>query len=285
MTYIQVITPNPDVPCTPGWCLQYVRQAYGLPARYSSATEAWDNSTSQHTDWDFPDCWVPVWFSLATEPAGHVALLAPDGSVYSSSDANTSTPHHHPSLDDLISYYAAGNPLTYLGWTEDVASYPVIADSSIGYESATITPLEDTLSAAEVDAIVLESNKQHIETRRIFLEALAAVPGNVLKQPVPYKDPVTGADTGQPTNLATVVGFTDFQHNATRTSIPAAVLNQNLGDGTNANLAGILVAINAKPAAATNVSGASIDVDVLVARLKAELPAAQFEYFKTQITK
>jgi hypothetical protein len=228
---------------------------------------------------------VPVWFSLATEPAGHVALRTPDGSVYSSSDANTSTPHHHPSLDDLISYYAAGNPLTYLGWTEDVASYPVIADSSIGYESATITPLEDTLSAAEVDAIVLESNKQHIETRRIFLEALAAVPGNVLKQPVPYKDPVTGADTGQPTNLATVVGFTDFQHNATRTSIPAAVLNQNLGDGTNANLAGILVAINAKPAAATNVSGASIDVDVLVARLKAELPAAQFEYFKTQITK
>ena len=228
MSFIQVITPNPDIPCTPGWCLQYVRQTYGLPARYSSATEAWNNSTSQHQDWDFPaDCWVPVWFSLATEPAGHVALRTPDGSVYSSSDANTSTPHHHPSLDDLISYYAAGNPLTYLGWTEDVASYPVIADSSIGYESATITPLEDTLSAAEVDAIVLESNKQHIETRRIFLEALAAVPGNVLKQPVPYKDPVTGADTGQPTNLATVVGFTDFQHNATRTSIPAAVLNQN----------------------------------------------------------
>ena len=70
-------------------------------------------------------------------------------------------------------------------------------------------------------------------------------------------------------------------------NIPAAVLNQTfpLGDGTYPNLAGILSAIYAKPAAVTNVTSASIDVDALVARLKAELPAAQFEYFKTQITK
>ena len=68
-------------------------------------------------------------------------------------------------------------------------------------------------------------------------------------------------------------------------SLPAAVLNQNLGDGTTTNLAGILVAINAKPAGVTNVTGVAVDVDALVARLKAELPAAQFEYFKTQITK
>ena len=150
MTFAQTITPNPDIPCTPGWCLQYVRETYSLPARYSSATEAWANSASQHTDRDFPaDCWVPVWFSLATEPAGHVALLAPDGSVYSSSDANTSIPHHHPSLDNLISYYAAGNPLTYLGWTEDVAGYPVITWSSIDYESATITPQSPTITPKE----------------------------------------------------------------------------------------------------------------------------------------
>ena len=62
-------------------------------------------------------------------------------------------------------------------------------------------------------------------------------------------------------------------------SLPAAVLNQNLGDGTTTNLAGILVAINAKPAGVTNVTGVAVDVDALVARLKAELPAAQFAYF------
>ena len=282
MTFIQVITPNPEIPCTPGWCLQYVRQAYGLPARYSSATEAWDNSTSQHADWDFPaDCWVPVWFSLATEPAGHVALRAPDGSVYSSSDANTSTPHHHPSLDDLISYYAAGNPLTYLGWTEDVAGYPVVADSSIGFESATITPVqEDTLSAESEANIIAAVN---FAFERIKNELPNDTAAAVLGHPVPYKDPVTGADAGQPTTLGTVVGFTDYQHNATRSSVPAAVLNQNIGDGTNANLAGILVAINAKPAGVTNVT--TFDVDALVARLKAELPVAVLAELTAKLTK
>jgi len=227
VTYIQVITPNPDVPCTPGWCLQYVRQAYGLPARYSSATEAWDNSTSQHTDWDFPDCWVPVWFSLATEPAGHVALRAPDGSVYSSSDANTSTPHHHPSLDDLISYYAAGNPLTYLGWTEDVASYPVIADSSIGYESTIITPVqEDDLTPEE--RATLFSVLDKINT------SVAALP-----QPQYWNDLINA--------VARVDGAVP--------NLPAAVLNVEfiLPDGTVTNLAGILSAINAKPVTAGTV--------------------------------
>ena len=267
MTFIQVITPNPEIPCTPGWCLQYVRQTYGLPARYSSATEAWDNSTSQHADWDFPDCWVPVWFSLATERAGHVALRAPDGSVYSSSDANTSTPHHHPSLDDLISYYAAGNPLTYLGWTEDVAGYPVVADSSIGFESATITPVqEDTLSAESEANIIAAVN---FAFERIKNEIPNDTAAAVLRQPVPYKDPVTGADTGQTTSLGTVAGYTDFQHNATRTSLPAAVLGFNYRPG--ANLAGALDAIHLAPAGLT---ASAVDIDALVARLKAELPAA-----------
>jgi hypothetical protein len=40
----------------------------------------------------------------------------------------TNTPHHHPDIQDLINYYAQWGKmrLTYLGWTEDVASYPVI---------------------------------------------------------------------------------------------------------------------------------------------------------------
>lgn len=128
--YTQLITPNPDKPCRPGYCLEYVRTTYDLPIKYGSATEAWNNSTSKHLDTDFPaGCWTPVWFTIDTEPNGHVALLAPDGSVYSASDL-TNNPHHHPDMTDLITYYAKwGNMvLTYLGWTEDVASYPVIAN-------------------------------------------------------------------------------------------------------------------------------------------------------------
>jgi len=45
-----------------------------------------------------------------------------------------------------------------------------------------------------------------------------------------------------------------------------------------------LAAINAKPAAATNVTGAPIDVDGLVARLKAELPAAVLAQLTTKLS-
>jgi hypothetical protein len=141
----QVITPNPNIPCKPGWCLMYVRQTFGLPARYASATEAWENSASQHRDRNFPSgVWVPVWYGIDREPLGHVVLLAPDGSVYSTSD-NSTIPHHHPSLADLEDFYAGwGWPLTYRGWTEDVAGYPVIeASSTINFDSDTITPIQE----------------------------------------------------------------------------------------------------------------------------------------------
>jgi hypothetical protein len=128
----QLITPNPHIPCQPGWCLQYVRQAFNLPAAYPTATAAWEASSSKHRDRNFPNgVWVPVWFSLANEPAGHVALMAPDGSVYSTSDLG-SVPHQHLDLSDLMNYYARyGMTLTYLGWTEDVAGYPVMTSLTL----------------------------------------------------------------------------------------------------------------------------------------------------------
>lgn len=127
MSWAQLITPDPDIDCRPGWCLEYVRKTFGQPARFDTATDAWQASASKHQDRDFPGAWVPVWFSIATVPAGHVALMAPDGSVYSTTDPVALTPVHHPSLADLMGRYArAGLPLTYLGWTEDIAGTPVI---------------------------------------------------------------------------------------------------------------------------------------------------------------
>jgi hypothetical protein len=132
MVYTQIITPNPNVACQPGYCLKYVQDAFGLSAIYPTAIAAWNASSSKHEDRNFPaGCWIAVWFRIATVPAGHVALLAPDGSVYSSSDPNTNVPHHHPSLDALIQYYAKANPLTYLGWTEDVEGTAVIKQGGI----------------------------------------------------------------------------------------------------------------------------------------------------------
>jgi hypothetical protein len=148
---IQIITPNPNIRCEPGWCLQYVRQSFGLPARYGTATEAWEKSPSQHRDRNFPaGVWVPVWYGLDKEPAGHVVLLAPDGSVYSTSDYSN-TAHHHPNLADLENYYARyGMALTYRGWTEDVAGYPVLGSDGINFQSITTTAQEwDEMASKE----------------------------------------------------------------------------------------------------------------------------------------
>jgi hypothetical protein len=139
----QTITPNPNIPAEEGMCLQYVRQTFNLPVRYGSATEAWNNSASKHTDRNFPAGVAhPVWYGLASNVNGHVVLRMADGSVYSTSDYNPNPVHHHPSLADLEAYYAKyGVPLTYRGWTEDVAGYTVIAP-------VTPTPEKDELDMA-----------------------------------------------------------------------------------------------------------------------------------------
>ncbi|WP_284984316.1 hypothetical protein [Arthrobacter sp. efr-133-TYG-118] len=70
---------------------------------------------------------------------------------------------------------------------------------------------------------------------------------------------------------------------------PNAVLSQTfvLADGTKTNLPGLLAAINAKPAATvTNntVAPASVDIEALVARLKAELPATVLAALAAKLT-
>lgn len=125
----QLITPNPQIACTPGLCLVYVRETYGIGPKYSSAIAGWNASMHRHTDQNFPEnAWVPIWFTLSDNEHGHVALRQPDGSVWSSSSPTGTTPVHHPSLSDLLTYY--GGRLTYLGWTEDIEGVFVVDVSS-----------------------------------------------------------------------------------------------------------------------------------------------------------
>jgi hypothetical protein len=181
----QLVTPTPIIPCQGGWCLQYVRQAFGLPAKYGSATEAWEKSTSQHRDWNFPSGnWVPVWYGIAEEPLGHVVLLAPDGRVYSTSDYS-GWPVIHDSLADLEAYYAYyGLTLKYRGWTEDVASYAVLGPATINSDSViTAQDIEEFLMG-------LSQAKQEMIANRIekYLDSpVSAVPGKVMEQPVVHQ--------------------------------------------------------------------------------------------------
>jgi len=201
MNFVQAITPNPNIPCKPGWCLEYVNNVFDVSVRYGSATAAWNGSTTKHWNFDFPvDVWFPVWFSLAHEPNGHVALMAPDGSVYSTTDPYGFTPRHHPNLDDLIRAYSYNNPLTYLGWTEDVEGTLVI------------TP-EDDMATAEENIIAA--------INFAFQRTKDELPGDtakaVLSTPNEYRNPVTGLiDPVQTTTLGTVVTNADFQAVATR---------------------------------------------------------------------
>lgn len=158
----QLVTPNPNIPCIPGYCLQYVREAFSIyPGVYPTATFGWLNSPTQHRDMNFPaGVWIPLWFGIATVPEGHVVLMAPDGSIYSTSDDST-IPHHHPNLADLMGYYAYyGLPLTYRGWTEDIETVTVVDVGSLSYAGEITTPQEDELSAAEVNQIIA-----HIDAR------------------------------------------------------------------------------------------------------------------------
>lgn len=122
----------------------YVRQAFRLPARYASATEAWEKSGSKHRDRNFPaGVWTPVWYGIDVEPLGHVVLRSPDGTVYSTSDFS-GWPVIHNSLADLEAFYAYyGMNLQYRGWTEDVAGYPVMESSNTTVQAQSVTPKKE----------------------------------------------------------------------------------------------------------------------------------------------
>lgn len=156
MSYVQLINPNPWIWCRPGWCLEYVRSAFGTPAIYPSATAAWENSPRQHPDGEFPEnCAVPVHYALDNEPAGHIVIRMADGSVYSTSDLSN-TPHHHQSLENLEAYYAYyGMPLRYRGWTEDVQGIPVVGNTEIHTEAAAVAPVPEAPKKEEDEKMLI----------------------------------------------------------------------------------------------------------------------------------
>jgi hypothetical protein len=141
MNYQQLVTPNPNViyshydddtksyykvNCWPGWCLEYVAQTFG--GKFSNpqpnATLGFDVAQYKHTDLPPSGIWSVIWFAVKGVSEGHVALSAPDGTVYSSSHPTSHTATHHPSFQALLNYY--GGILTYRGWTEDLQGLRII---------------------------------------------------------------------------------------------------------------------------------------------------------------
>lgn len=101
-----------------GWCEKFVRQAFGFPARYSSALKAWNATKHRHGDINNAPAGVPIFWRL--HPAnpnyglGHVALSVGGGYCISTSVGPGR------SIGKVgIATLTRSWGMTPLGWTED----------------------------------------------------------------------------------------------------------------------------------------------------------------------
>jgi len=146
--YNQIRDANWRVPCTGGWCLAYVQDAFGTDHVDPDAMTAWNDNYGGGNHVSLPPVGrtVPVYFALGNVPEGHVAISLDDGMIASSTRAGTySEGYLHPNLYDLIAIYGQYNGgCTYLGWSEFVGTTRVVEWSN------------PNASAAEVNQAYLE---------------------------------------------------------------------------------------------------------------------------------
>ena len=173
--WIQNKDANWRIPATGGWCLQYVRQAFGQPARYPDATAAWNaNDFPRRTGQPPAGITVPVYFSLGSTKQGHVAIRLDDLMVASSTKAGTHPRGYlHPNIQDLIKMYAKYNKgCTYLGWKEGMGTtrfvtyHPTITtkdlkvDTTIAFKTETIKDPE----LAKGEVVTKQAGKNGVRT-------------------------------------------------------------------------------------------------------------------------
>lgn len=117
--YQQLVQPNLNIVGQDGLCLVYVREVFGAPAEYPTASVAWQNTSYPHAGEQPPSTLaVPIWFSWETD--GHVAVWD-NGTVYSTTAQGDKT---FPSIQALMDYIQEG--IAYLGWSEDINSERVV---------------------------------------------------------------------------------------------------------------------------------------------------------------
>lgn len=117
--WTQLITPVLPGVGTIGNCLMYVRQRYGIAAGYPTAWDGWLGAKFKHTDRNFPNVCVPVWFKykLPASSPGHVVIWNPADKKFYSSPYNSGQKYFiFDSIEQIERVLKAG----YVGWSEDV---------------------------------------------------------------------------------------------------------------------------------------------------------------------
>lgn len=133
-TYVQVVTPDVNVPGYSGGCLQYVDDGVNPPKRQPTAQASWDYAVSTgvaHPNEEPPNgVWVPVYYSIDNGQwagYGHVAWYYSDGKTTKIYDSEfgagmRSTPYS--SGAELFQYM--GWQMRYYGWSEAVDGLPIV---------------------------------------------------------------------------------------------------------------------------------------------------------------
>lgn len=120
MEYEQLKQPNLSIIGSEGLCLVYVREVFNVPAKYGTATIAWNNAQYRYSNQEPPNnISVPIWFSY-NGPDGHVAVWH-NGVIYSTSAQGDKT---FTNIPELVSWMGEG--FVYLGWSEDLNGERVV---------------------------------------------------------------------------------------------------------------------------------------------------------------
>lgn len=101
----------------PGFCLRYVRTAYGVAPRFLSAAEAWRKAEFKHpvTSGMQVPRGAPVYWTGGSQGFGHIAIAAGNGTCWST-DAGGEGVVAKVKIDDLTANWG----IDFKGWAEDV---------------------------------------------------------------------------------------------------------------------------------------------------------------------
>lgn len=125
MSWVQVKSPNLNVPTSLGMCLKYVQDAFGSGWAGSYALQGWrDIVKKKHTNRNIPSgVYVPIWFEGYWNGVnyGHVAIYK-DGIVYSSPYTNKTSHDQLGNIETVERVYG----MKYIGWSEDIGGTTVI---------------------------------------------------------------------------------------------------------------------------------------------------------------
>lgn len=133
-TYVQVVTPDVNVPGYSGGCLQYVDDGVNPPKRQPTAQISWDyavNTGVAHPNEEPPEgVWVPIYYSIDNGQwagYGHVAwYYSKDGkiTIYDSEYGAGVRSSPYSSGTELFQHM--GWQMRYYGWSEAVDGLTIV---------------------------------------------------------------------------------------------------------------------------------------------------------------